>query len=138
MQALVLTEYKKLELASLERPAVGPEDVLVQVRACGICGSDVHGFDGSTGRRIPPLVMGHETAGVVVEVGANVTRTRVGESVTLDSLLSCGKCELCRTGKTNMCAERRILGVSCNEFRQQGAFAELVVVPQQAIYSIPA
>jgi L-iditol 2-dehydrogenase len=138
MQALVLTEYKKLELASLDRPAVGPDDVLVQVRACGICGSDVHGFDGSTGRRIPPLVMGHETAGVVVEVGANVTRTRVGESVTLDSLLSCGKCELCRTGKTNMCAGRRILGVSCNEFRQQGAFAELVVVPQQAIFSIPA
>ena len=138
MQALVLTEYKKLELASLERPAVGPDDVLVQVRACGICGSDVHGFDGSTGRRIPPLVMGHETAGVVVEVGANVTRTRPGESVTLDSLLSCGKCELCRTGKTNMCAGRRILGVSCNEFRQQGAFAEFVVVPQQAIYSIPA
>jgi L-iditol 2-dehydrogenase len=138
MQALVLTEYKKLELATLERPAVGPEDVLVQVRACGICGSDVHGFDGSTGRRIPPLVMGHETAGVVVEVGANVTRTRPGESVTLDSLLSCGKCELCRNGKTNMCAGRRILGVSCNEFQQQGAFAEFVVVPQQAIYSIPA
>lgn len=138
MQALVLTEYRNLELASLEKPAIGPEDVLVQVRACGICGSDVHGFDGSTGRRIPPLVMGHETAGVVAEVGANVTRTRPGEAVALDSLLSCGKCELCRTGKTNMCAGRRILGVSCNEFRQQGAFAEYVVVPQQAIYSIPA
>jgi len=138
MQALLMTEYKKLELASLDRPTVGPEDVLVQVRACGICGSDVHGFDGSTGRRIPPIVMGHETAGVVVEVGSAVTRTRPGEAVTLDSLLSCGKCELCRTGKTNMCAGRRILGVSCNEFRQQGAFAEFVVVPQQAIYSIPA
>jgi L-iditol 2-dehydrogenase len=138
MQALVLTEYRQLELQTLDRPVVGPEDVLVSVRACGICGSDVHGFDGSTGRRIPPLVMGHETAGVVVEVGANVTRTRVGDHVALDSLLSCGVCELCRNGKTNMCAGRRVLGVSCNEFRQQGAFAELVVVPQNAIFSIPA
>ena len=86
MQALVLTEYRQLELQTLDRPAVGPEDVLVSVRACGICGSDVHGFDGSTGRRIPPLVMGHETAGVVVEVGVNVTRTRVGDHVALDSL----------------------------------------------------
>src|SRR5262245_37747928 len=116
MQALQLTEYRKLELTTLDRPSVGPEDVLVRVRACGICGSDVHGFDGSTGRRIPPLVMGHESSGVVEEIGANVTRTRVGEHVALDSLLSCGKCELCRNGKTNMCAERRILGVSCNEF----------------------
>ena len=137
MQALLLTEYRKLELTSLERPAVGPDDVLVAVHACGICGSDVHGFDGSTGRRIPPLVMGHESAGVVAEVGANVTRVQPGDHVALDSLLSCGKCELCRNGQTNMCAERRILGVACNEFRQQGAFAEFVVVPQHAVYPLP-
>lgn len=137
MQALQLTEYRKLELATLERPTVGAEDVLVRVRACGICGSDVHGFDGSTGRRIPPLVMGHESSGVVEEIGASVTRTRVGEHVALDSLLSCGKCELCRNGKTNMCADRRILGVSCTEFRQPGAFAEYIVVPQQAVYPVP-
>ena len=137
MQALLLTEYRKLELTSLDRPTVGPDDVLVSVRACGICGSDVHGYDGSTGRRIPPLVMGHESAGVVAEVGANVTHVRPGDHVALDSLLSCGVCELCRHGKTNMCAGRRILGVACNEFRQQGAFAEFVVVPQQAIYPVP-
>ncbi len=137
MQALLLTEYRKLELTTLDRPAFGPDDVLVSVRACGICGSDVHGFDGSTGRRIPPLVMGHESAGVVAEVGANVTSVRPGDRVALDSLLSCGECELCRNGQTNMCAGRRILGVACQEFRQQGAFAEYVVAPEQAIYPVP-
>jgi L-iditol 2-dehydrogenase len=138
LQALLLTEYRKLELASLDRPIVGPNDVLVQVCACGICGSDVHGFDGSTGRRIPPLVMGHESAGVVAEVGANVSSVAAGAHVALDSLLSCGHCELCRIGQTNMCAGRRILGVACEEFRQQGAFAEFIVVPEKAIFPVPA
>jgi L-iditol 2-dehydrogenase len=137
MQALLLTDYKKLELASLERPTAGPGDVLVAVRACGICGSDVHGYDGSTGRRIPPLVMGHESAGVIAEVGANVTRAKPGDRVALDSLLSCGKCEACLRGLGNMCPQRRILGVACAEFRQLGAFAEYVVVPENAIYRLP-
>ena len=60
MNALLLTEYLKLELTPMPEPEIGPGDVLIRVRACGICGSDVHGFDGSTGRRIPPLVMGHD------------------------------------------------------------------------------
>jgi L-iditol 2-dehydrogenase len=138
MQALLLTAYRKLELASLERPAVGPRDVLVAVRACGICGSDVHGFDGSTGRRVPPLVMGHEAAGVVAEVGRDVRRCQVGDRVTFDSTISCGRCDACRRGATNLCAQRRILGVSCDEFRQHGAFAEFVCVPEQIVYSLPA
>jgi len=137
MQALLLTDYRKLELTSLDRPAISPDDVLVSVRACGICGSDVHGYDGSTGRRIPPLVMGHESAGVVAEVGENVASVQPGDHVTLDSLLSCGECEHCRNGQTNMCAGRRILGVACDEFRQQGAFAEFVVAPEQAVYPVP-
>ncbi|MDG1874309.1 MAG: alcohol dehydrogenase catalytic domain-containing protein, partial [Mariniblastus sp.] len=73
MRAMLLSEYKKLELVDVDQPKVGPRDVLVAVRACGICGSDVHGYDGSSGRRIPPLVMGHEAAGVLVETGAEVT-----------------------------------------------------------------
>ncbi len=63
MKAMLLSEYKKLELVEMPEPNIGPEDLLVQVRACGICGSDIHGYDGSTGERIPPLVMGHEAAG---------------------------------------------------------------------------
>jgi L-iditol 2-dehydrogenase len=138
MQALLLTEYRKLELASLERPAVGPRDVLVAVRACGICGSDVHGFDGSTGRRVPPLVMGHEAAGVVAEVGGDVARCRVGDRVTFDSTISCGECDRCRRGESNLCGQRRILGVSCDEFRQHGALAEYVCVPEHIVYPLPA
>ena len=59
MKAMLLTEYEKMQVTEVHEPEVGPDDVLIQVEACGICGSDIHGFDGSTGRRIPPLVMGH-------------------------------------------------------------------------------
>ena len=76
MNALLLKEYMKLELVQMPAPGAGPDDVLVRVRACGICGSDVHGLDGKTGRRIPPLVMGHEAAGEVVDTGARVQDLR--------------------------------------------------------------
>jgi L-iditol 2-dehydrogenase len=74
MKALVLEEYNKLIYKEMPDPQVGPDDVLIQVKAIGICGSDVHGMDGSTGRRIPPLIMGHEAAGLISEVGSNVKK----------------------------------------------------------------
>ncbi|HEY3391971.1 MAG TPA: galactitol-1-phosphate 5-dehydrogenase [Lacipirellulaceae bacterium] len=137
MQALLLSEYRKLELVSMERPALGPNDVLVRVAACGICGSDVHGYDGSSGRRIPPIVMGHEAAGTVVEVGASVDRVRAGDRVTFDSTISCGECDRCRSGQVNLCGKRRVFGVSCDEYRQHGAYAEFVAVPQNVLYPLP-
>jgi L-iditol 2-dehydrogenase len=137
MQALQLTDYRKLELVSMDRPTLGPNDVLVRVAACGICGSDVHGYDGSSGRRIPPIVMGHEAAGTVVEVGNGVERARVGDRVTFDSTISCGNCDACRTGQVNLCTNRRVLGVSCDEYRHHGAFAEFVAVPQHILYPLP-
>ena len=79
MKALLLSEYKKLELTDLPTPEIGPEDILVQVQACGICGSDIHGWDGSSGRRVPPLVMGHEAAGIVAAVGKDVTGYAEGD-----------------------------------------------------------
>ena len=75
MKALLLSRNSHLELAELPQPEVGPDEVLVRVAACGICGSDVHGYDGSSGRRIPPIVMGHEAAGTVASVGAKVPDT---------------------------------------------------------------
>ena len=78
MQALWLAEYKRLEMAEMPEPPRAPADLLVRVKACGICGSDIHGFDGSTGRRIPLIVMGREAAGLVARPGSNVTPFRVG------------------------------------------------------------
>src|SRR3569832_1042278 len=127
MKSLLLEEYGKLAVADLPMPEPGQNEVLVRVRACGICGSDVHGFDGSTGRRIPPLVMGHEAAGEVASVGANVTDLRTGDRVTFDSTIYCGQCYHCSRGEINLCDNRQVLGVSPGEYRRHGAFAEYVV-----------
>lgn len=137
MKALLLTQYKHLEVTEVDEPLMTDEDVLIQVEACGICGSDIHGYDGSTGRRIPPLVMGHEAAGIVVSVGASVDDLVPGDRVTFDSMVSCGKCEFCRAGRQNLCNHRRVLGVSCGEYRQHGAFAERIAVPRRIVYRLP-
>src|ERR1700748_3848406 len=112
MKALLLSEYKKLEVADLPRPTPGPEEVLVQVAACGICGSDVHGYDGTSGRRIPPIVMGHEAAGVVEAVGEQVKDFAAGDRVTFDSTVYCGACDFCQRGEVNLCDHREVVGVS--------------------------
>jgi len=137
MKALVLKQYGHLEYEDVPEPHVGPNDVLIEVRACGICGSDVHGLDGSTGRRIPPVIMGHEAAGVIAEVGSGVSGWRRGDRVTFDSTIYCGECHFCRRGMINLCDNRRVLGVSCDEYRQNGAFAEYVAVPQHILYRLP-
>jgi len=137
VKALLLTEVKKLQVVDMPEPTCGPMDLLVKVKACGICGSDIHGFDGSSGRRIPPLVMGHEAAGIVQAVGSEVQGFKVGDRVTFDSTVSCSKCHYCKKGSINLCENRQVLGVSCKEFRRQGAFAEFVTVPQNIAYPIP-
>lgn len=137
MRAMLLQDYKKLEMVEFPDPEFGPNELLVRVRACGVCGSDIHGYDGSTGRRRPPLIMGHEAAGEVVSVGNNVTRFRIGDRVTFDSTVSCGTCSACRSGRINLCSSRQVLGVSCDEFRRHGAFAEFVVVPETITYLLP-
>jgi L-iditol 2-dehydrogenase len=137
MKALVLTAYKEVRVQEFPDPHVGPTDVLVRVEACGICGSDIHGFDGSTGRRRPPLVMGHEAAGVIVQVGSEVIAHRVGDRVTFDSTIYDPKSFFSRRGQINLCDDRRVFGVSCEEYRQHGAFAELVAVPQHILYDLP-
>jgi L-iditol 2-dehydrogenase len=137
MQALLLSQYKQLELADVPIPVAGPDEILVRVAACGICGSDVHGYDGSTGRRIPPIIMGHEAAGVVAATGPGVTEFSEGDRVTFDSTIYCGNCEYCRSGKINLCDRREVLGVSCGDYRRAGAFAEFVVVPARIAYRLP-
>jgi L-iditol 2-dehydrogenase len=125
MKALLLTSYRNLQMAEVPTPEVGAEELLVRVAACGICGSDIHGYDGSSGRRIPPLVMGHEAAGVVEAAGSGVKNFSRGERVTFDSTVYCGECRNCRRGDVNLCDRRQVLGVSCGDYRRAGAFAEL-------------
>ena len=137
MKALLLSEPGKLDIADLPVPEAGDEDLLVRVRACGICGSDVHGYDGSSGRRIPPLVMGHEAAGVVERAGAGVRDFRPGDRVTFDSTVYCGRCDFCRRGEVNLCDNRMVLGVSCGDYRRHGAFAEYVAVPARIACHLP-
>src|SRR5690606_18734634 len=138
MKALVLEDYKKFSLVNdYADPELAPNDLLIRVRSCGICGSDVHGYDGSSGRRIPPVIMGHEASGVVAKTGSAVRRFREGDRVTFDSMISCGLCYYCRRGRPNLCDDRRVLGVSCGEYTRNGAFAELVNVPEHIVYSVP-
>ena len=137
MKALLLTDPNHFEYTDLPNPEIGPEDVLIQVKACGICGSDVHGMNGSSGRRVPPIVMGHEASGVIAAAGENVSGWHVGDRVTFDSTIYCGHCHFCRQGLINLCDHRRVLGVSCADYRQHGALAEYVAVPQRILYRLP-
>lgn len=137
MKSLLLSAYNHLEIVDLPAPEPGPGEVLIRVAACGICGSDVHGYDGSSGRRIPPIVMGHEAAGTVAALGAGVAGYSVGDRVTFDSTVYCGQCVYCQRGDINLCDNRQVIGVSCGDYRRYGAFAEYVVVPQRILYHLP-
>src|SRR5438477_3034078 len=137
MKALVLKDYKTFSFEDVPEPQLGPEDVLVAVKACGICGSDVHGMDGSTGRRRPPIVMGHEASGTVEKLGSEVTSYQLGDRVTFDSTIYNPDSFFSKKGMINLCDDRRVLGVSCEDYRQHGAFAELVSVPSHILYALP-
>jgi L-iditol 2-dehydrogenase len=137
MKSLLLSGYKKLEYVDTPEPEIQDHEVLVRVRSCGICGSDIHGYDGSTGRRIPPLIMGHEASGEIAALGRSVQHWQIGDRVTFDSTISCGKCAYCLDGLNNLCDARRVIGVSCDEYRRHGAFAEYVAVPAHILYAIP-
>lgn len=137
MKALLLSEYRRLELADLATPVPGRDEVLIRVAACGICGSDVHGYDGTSGRRIPPIVMGHEAAGTVASIGEGVSGWQEGDRVTFDSTIYCGECPACLRGTVNLCDRRQVLGVSCADYRRYGAFADYVLVPARIMHRLP-
>jgi L-iditol 2-dehydrogenase len=137
MKALILKEYNKFAYEDMPEPQPGPHNVLVQVRACGICGSDVHGMDGSTGRRIPPLIMGHEASGVIARVGDEVTGWTEGDRVTFDSTVYPLDDWYTQHGWYNLSDNRQVLGVSCTDYRRDGAFAEYVSVPEHILYRVP-
>lgn len=137
MKALTLIESNRFVWDDAPEPECGPDDVLVAVKSCGICGSDIHGMDGSSGRRIPPIIMGHEASGVIASVGERVARWRTGDRVGFDSVIFCGQCPSCLSGHTNLCEGRRVIGVSCADYRRHGAFAEFVSIPQHVLFPLP-
>jgi L-iditol 2-dehydrogenase len=137
MKALILEEYNQFVYENVPMPKISPDDVLIEVKACGICGSDVHGMDGSSGRRIPPITMGHEASGIIVKVGKNVKYFSQGDRVTFDSTVYCGTCRYCRKRLINLCDNRQVMGVSCDEYRLNGALAEYVAVPELIVYPLP-
>lgn len=133
MKALVYYGPQDMRVAEIEEPEIKEDEVLVKVKACGICGSDVHGYLGITGRRIPPMVMGHEFTGVVSSIGEGVDNISIGDRVVVYPARFCGKCEFCKTGLTNLCINRTIFGV----MNVNGAMAEYVAVPKENILKLP-
>ena len=114
-------------------PQVEAEDVLIQVKACGICGTDVHIYEGDKGAAevTPPTILGHEFSGVVAEVGAAVTNVKVGDRVCIDPNCYCGKCDFCRNGIAHYCTDMIGYGTTVN-----GGFAEYCSVNQRQVYKL--
>jgi len=137
MKALVLEDYNKLVFKDVPEPVISSDEVLVKVMACGICGSDVHGLDGSTGRRIPPMIMGHEASGVIAATGADVKDWKTGDRVTFDSTVYPLHDWFTLEGMYNLSDNREVLGVSPGTYKRDGAFADYIAIPQHILYKIP-
>jgi 2-desacetyl-2-hydroxyethyl bacteriochlorophyllide A dehydrogenase len=132
MRALVWNGPGALALETRPEPEAAPGEVLLKVLTVGICGSEVEGYLGESAIRKPPLIMGHECAGEVVAVGEGVTGVATGERVSLNPLLSCGRCPRCREGQQQQCPDRQLVGA-----QRPGAFAEYVAVPAENVYVLP-
>jgi L-iditol 2-dehydrogenase len=132
MRALMYEGPWQMPLRNIEAPVPAPDEVVVAVRAVGICGSDVHGFTGSTGRRTPGIVMGHEFAGSIASTGASVEGVQTGDRVIVQPLMTCGTCEMCMDGRPNVCVNRTLIGMHAH-----GAYADAVRVPQRQLYRLP-
>lgn len=133
MKSAVFYGKHDLRVEESAMPQVGAEDVLIQVKACGICGTDVHIYEGDKGAAevTPPTILGHEFSGVVAEVGANVTGVKVGDRVCIDPNCYCGKCDFCRNGIAHYCTDMIGYGTTVN-----GGFAEYCSVNQRQVYKL--
>ena len=133
MKALMYLGPRNMPMQDIPEPAVQDGEVKIKVTYCGICGSDIHGYSGSTGRKIPPMIMGHEFCGTVAELGAGVTGFTIGQRVVVLPVESCGTCPQCRAGLTNICQNRRGLGV----MDVNGAFTEYICFSAKYVYPLP-
>ncbi len=138
MRAAVIRNMpRRIEIEEMDIPVCKKEEVLVEIRACGLCGSDVHGFlDEESKGRVEGLVMGHEPSGIVAACGEAAGRFQSGDRVVIDPQFSCGECYACRHSWFNICEEGGIIGSGLRGFRQ-GAMAEYVVVPEKNLHRLP-
>ncbi len=137
MRALILDDYRRLSVHEVAEPEPSPTEVLVEIAAVGICGTDVHGFIGANGRRIPGQLMGHEASGRVVAVGSavdDVLALSPGDPVVLNPLVGCGRCFACRRGQPQRCPDRLSIGSTAT---LPGAFAERMVIPVRNAVPLP-
>ena len=132
MKALVFDAPWKMPFRDVPEPEARAGEVIVRVRAVGVCGSDVHGFTGSTGRRKPGIVMGHEFVGEIETIGEGVLGQQVGQRVAVNPLVTCGQYEPCRRGLENICERRLGIGWSVD-----GAYAQRVRVPARNLRHLP-
>ena len=134
MKAAVLTSYNRVEWKEVDRPACKKGEVLIRVSFASICGSDQHIFTGEFHPRTKtPMIMGHEFAGIVAEVGEGVTGFSPGEMVTVDPIIWCGECPACKLGQYPACTNLKIVGVDLN-----GGFAQFISVAASMLYKVPA
>ena len=132
MKAIVWQGPERMAIEERPDPAdPGSGELIVRPQAVGICGSEVEGYLGHMGNRTPPLVMGHEFAGVVVAAGAGAGELE-GARVAVNPLSGCGRCRLCRAGHSNLCPDRKLIGV-----HSDGAFADLVRAPAASARALP-
>ncbi|MDR7427017.1 MAG: zinc-binding dehydrogenase [Armatimonadota bacterium] len=125
---------RPLVLTEVPTPRIGPGEILVRVAACGICHTDLHYIDHNVPTfKTPPLILGHETSGVVAEVGAEVEGFKAGDRVLLPAVLTCGRCAQCRRGRENICERMVMFGN-----HRDGAYAEYVVAPAKDVFPLPA
>jgi L-iditol 2-dehydrogenase len=132
MRALRLESVGNLTVRDVEKPVPGPEDLVVRVEACGICGTDRHLFLGEFPSK-PPVTIGHEFAGIIEAVGNEVTGFKVGDRVTGDPNIACGRCPQCAAGRVNLCQNLVAIGI-----HRDGGMADYVRLPQKQAFSLPA
>jgi 2-desacetyl-2-hydroxyethyl bacteriochlorophyllide A dehydrogenase len=132
MKAVVVQRPGEVRVENVPAPEIGPKDVLIEVGACGICGTDIHIIDGEFPPTRYPIVIGHEFGGTVVEVGDKVVGVKAGDRVGVDPTLNCGECFFCQRGQGNLCERWNAVGVGAHP----GGFAEMVAVPERCVYPL--
>jgi threonine dehydrogenase-like Zn-dependent dehydrogenase len=131
VKALIYKGPEKIKLENIPKPETKKDELLIKIKRVGICGSDFQGYLGNTGRRNPPMIMGHELSGIV-QLEANNIKLKKGDKVVIQPKLYCGKCDYCKSGLTNMCSNSEFLGV----LNKNGGMAEYLAINEKNVFKI--